>query len=80
MVEQSRGDKITGKSFSFIFWIHDSAAFVPRQPNLMCVMSMIQQNYKTEMNPGPGEFSKLCFEGYRLEECKRYIKQQEKVC
>lgn len=35
-------------------------------------MSMIQQNYKTERNPGPGEFSpgKLCFEGYSLEECE----------
>lgn len=43
-------------------------------------MSMIQQNYKTEKNPGPGEFYNLFFEGYSLEEYKRYIKQQEKVC
>lgn len=55
-----------------------ASSFQPRQPNLTC--SMIQQNYKTEMNPGSGVFSKLCFEGYSLEECKRYIKQQEKVC
>ena len=27
-------------------------------------MSIIQQNCKTETNPGPGDFSKLCFEGY----------------